>query len=230
MEAHAQFHLWAGQAWQRDGPGLAKGGGPGLAKREPSLFDGTHSTLLYTMGIIQVKPLDHQPRMEVGVIDPRLNESVTYVAEMDMSAAQEEIRQLRRGLCPLFAILLFFSLCNPCMLLAIYCIYSSQKNRILSGVEQTQAYITDSTFVLISPHLPIERARTTVPLANIATVTTQGHSLWVNIKPTAPEVTMNSNQPSAKGAYLTYTTRSIPVEKIKNVSIFADAIREHITA
>ena len=197
-----------------------------------SLLDGTRSlipsTLLYTMGITQVKPLD-QPRMEVGMIDPRLNECVRCVAEMDMSAAQEEIRRLRRGLCPLIAILLLFSLCVPCMLLAICCIYHSQKNHIIAGVEQTQAYITDSTFVLISPHLPIERARTTIPLANIVTVTTKGHSLWVNIKPTAPEVTMNSNQPSANGAYLTYTTRSIPVEKIKNVSFFADAIREHIT-
>ena len=103
-----------------------------------------------------------------------------------------------------------FALCFPCVLIILYCLYiasyKAERNHIISGVEQTQAYITDSTFVLISPHLPIERARTTVPLANIFTVTTQGHSLWVNIKPTAPEVAMNSNQTSDDGAYLTYTT------------------------
>ena len=171
------------------------------------------------------------------MIDPRLNETVTYVAEMDVDAAEEDIRRMRRSYYRNFClhiVIMPFALCFPCVLIILYCLYiasyKAERNHIISGVEQTQAYITDSTFVLISPHLPIERARTTVPLANIVTVTTQGHSLWVNIKPTAPEVTMNSNQTSDDGAYLTYTTRSIPVEKIKNVSHFEDVIREHITA
>ena len=166
--------------------------------------------------------------MEVGTTDPRLNETVTFVSEMNKDAAQGDVRQLRRGLCPIIAIMLPFSLCFPCLLICMYCLYSAQRRHILSGVEQTQAYITDSTFVLVSPRLPLERARTTVPLANIATVITHAHSLSVNIKPTAPEVSMNSNFLSADGVYHTYSTRSIPVEMIKNPSTFADAIREHI--
>ena len=168
--------------------------------------------------------------MEVGMIDPRLNETVIRVAEMDVDAAQEDIRRMKRSICCLFCpALVVFLLFFPFLLIVIcvmYSFYNGQRRYILSGVEQTQAYITDSTFVLISPHLPIERARTTVPLANIVTVTTQGHSLWVNIKPTAPEVAISKRTSNDS----TYMTRSIPVEKIKNASHFADAIREHITA
>ena len=76
--------------------------------------------------------------------------------------------------------------------------------------------------------LPIERARTTVPLANIATVISGGHTVTVNIKPTAPEVIMNSNIPSGEGVYSSYATRSIKVEHIKNVSEFAESMRSCI--
>ena len=124
------------------------------------------------MGMTQAKPVE-RPQIEVGMIDERLNETVTYVAEMDVSAAQEDVRQLRRGLCPIICLLLPLSLGFPCVLLCMYCVYRAQRKHILSGVTQTQAYITDSTFVFVSPYLPIERARITVPLANIATVTTR---------------------------------------------------------
>ena len=110
----------------------------------------------------------------------------------------------------------------------MYILYSVQRKTILSEVKQTQVYITDTTFVFIQPHLPIERARSTVPLANIATVLARGHVLTVNIKPTAPEVIMNSTYPSGEGVYSSYATRSIPIERIKNVSSFAEAIRSHI--
>ena len=117
--------------------------------------------------MIQVKP---QPRsqLQVGMTDPRLNETVTHMAEMDMQSAQEDVKKFRRGICPLVIIMLPFSICFPCLLLCVYCcVYRVQRNAILSAVERTQVYITESTFVYVSSHLPIERARTTVPLANI---------------------------------------------------------------
>ena len=169
-----------------------------------------------------------ESRLQVGMTDPRLNETVTCVAEMDRQIAQDEIRKLRRGLCPLLVIMLPISICLPCLLICMYCLYRAQKNTIISDVEHTQAYITESTFVYITPHLPIERARTTVPLANIATVISGGHTVTVNIKPTAPEVIMNSNIPSGEGVYSSYATRSIKVEHIKNVSEFAESMRSCI--
>ena len=169
-----------------------------------------------------------KPRLRVGMIDPRLNETVTHVAEMDMEAAQEDIRRLRRGLYPLLVILIPFSICLPCLWICMCTLYNAQKKHILTTVENTQVYLTDNTIVFISPHLPIERGRTMVPLANIATVVSQGHVLTVIIKATAPEVIMNSTLPSGQGLYSSYATRSIPVECIKNASDFADVIRARI--
>ena len=57
-----------------------------------------HSSATLDDGISQARPpAPDQPRMEVGMIDPRLNETVTYVAEMDVDAAEEDIRQMRRS-------------------------------------------------------------------------------------------------------------------------------------
>ena len=75
-----------------------------------------NSGLTITMGMTQAKPVE-RPQIEVGMIDERLNETVTYVAEMDVSAAQEDVRQLRRGLCPIICLLLPLSLGFPCVLL-----------------------------------------------------------------------------------------------------------------
>ena len=179
------------------------------------------------MNVTQTK-LTPDSRLRVGMMDSWLNETVTYAAEMDMEAGQEDVRRMRRGLCPLVIIILPFSLCFPCLLLCMYFVYNDQKKIIIAEIEKTQAYITDSTFVYISPHLPIERGRTTVPIANIASVVNHGHVLTVNIKATSPEVIMNSSQPSAEGVYSSYSTRSISVERIKNASDFADKIRSHI--
>lgn len=178
------------------------------------------------MGITQAK-LPPQTPLQEGMTDPRLNETVIHLAEMDMEAVQDDVRQLRRGLCPLVVIMLPLILCFPCVLLCMYCVYSAQKNTIIAEVEKTQVYITDSTFVYINPLLPIERGRTTVPLSNIATVFGRGHVLTVNIKPTAPEVIMN-NYPSGEGQYSSYATRSIPIKCIKNASDFADKIKSYI--
>lgn len=179
------------------------------------------------MGVTQAK-LSPESRLRVGMVDPRLDETVTYAAEMDMEAGQDDVRRMRRGLCPLVIIVLPFSLCFPCLLICMYCVYNDQKKIIIAEVEKTQAYITDSTFVYISPHLPVERGRTTVPLTSIASVINHGHVLTVNIKPTAPEVIMNTSRPSGEGGYSSYATRSIQIERIKNASDFADKIRSHI--
>ena len=42
------------------------------------------------MGMVQTR-MPAKPRLHVGMIDPRLNETVTHVAEMDMEAAQEDM-------------------------------------------------------------------------------------------------------------------------------------------
>lgn len=116
------------------------------------------------------------------------------------------------------------------MPLDLYCLYAAQKRTFVAEGEQTQVYITDSTFVYISPHLPIERARTTVPLKNniIVTVFGHGHVLTVNIKPTSPEVIINNIYPSGEALYSSYATRSIRIEQIKNASGFAEEIQCHI--
>lgn len=179
------------------------------------------------MGADQTK-LSAESRLRVGMVDSRLNETVTCVAEMDMEAGQDDVRRMRRGLCPLVIIILPFSVCFPCLLLCMYCIYRDQKKIIIDEIEKTQVYITNSTFVYISPHLPIERGRTTVPLSNIASVINHGHVLTVNIKPTAPEVRMHSSRPSGEGGDSSYATRSIQIERIKNASDFADTMRSLI--
>ena len=53
--------------------------------------------------------------------------------------------------------------------------------------------------------------------------------MTVNIKPTAPEVIMNSNIPSGVGVYSSYATRSIKVEHIRNISEFAAKLHKNLT-
>lgn len=178
--------------------------------------------------MIRVKPRP-ETQLQVGMIDPYLNETVTFMADMDMESAHEDVKKFRRSLCSIMILMLPLSICFPCILLCMYCcVYRVQKDAILSAVKRTQVYITESTFVYVTPHLPIERARTTVPLANVATVFSHGNVLTVNIKPTSPEVILNSNHRNSNGAYSTYVTRTIKVKHIANASALADTIRSHI--
>ena len=159
-----------------------------------------------------------ESRFRVGMIDPQLNETVTHVAEIDMEAAQEDIRRLRRDLYPLLVVLIPI----PCFWICVYTFYNSQKKYLLTTYQSTQVYLTDNTIVFISPHLLTEGGRVAVPLANVATVVGHGRVLTVNVKATAPKVIMNSTDQGS------YGTRSIPMECIKNASDFSDVIRAHM--
>ena len=153
--------------------------------------------------------------------DPRLNETVTYVAEMDLEREQEELRKTRKIVCLLVCILLPL-FCLPCAFILPLFLYAIMDNNFVK-LKQAQIYITDSTLVWINPFLREDIARTTVPLADIATTTTDSNNLVsVNIKPTAPQVILNRGNSQGE----TYATRCIPLAKIKNPSEFADAVQQ----
>ena len=174
-----------------------------------------------------------QPVMQEGMTDPRLNETVTHVSELDMDAVIEAVHGWARSLALGFVIsMLMMILFPPFMILVLIsfgCMYYSQKRTMVSQAEQSQVYLTDYTFVYVDAAVPLECHTITIPLQNIVTVMAEDSTLTVNIKPTAPEVTRtvkaNTGRPND---YTTYSTRSISAKYIKNASILASAIERHI--
>lgn len=160
-----------------------------------------------------------------GDTDPRLGETVVSVADIDDDIS-EDLARLRGGYCIIMIIPAIFSLCFPCILLIMTlifcCTHQSTKKRLRSVIEKTEVYITDSTFVWVDPTLLNDRGVTTIPLADIATVVPEGKQITVNVKPTAPQVMMNSTDGT------TYATRSIKVNRILNAEHFASSVRERI--
>ena len=178
----------------------------------------------------QVQP---QPKFQTGMTDPYINETVTYVAELDEEAIRKGIMQpylfvfiptLIVGIfCPLFCIMAWI-------------MYSCAKKQSNSAVEGTHVYITEKTLVYIIGGRPIEFSRVTIPVANIASVTVQPPYTVINIKPTAPEVILS--RPGYSGGYgdndtvptlQTYATRSVPIPHLKNAETFAEVLCEVIT-
>ena len=176
-----------------------------------------------------------QPVMQEGMTDPRLNETVTHVSELDMDAVIEAVHGWARGtgLALGFVIsMLMMILFPPFMILILIsfgCVYYSQKRTMVSQAEQSQVYLTDYTFVYVDAAVTLEYHAITIPLENIVTVMAEDSTLTVNIKPTAPEVTRtvmaNTGRPND---YTTYATRSISAKYIKNASNLASAIERHI--
>ena len=174
-----------------------------------------------------------QPRLEEGMTDPRLNETVTHVGELDMDSVMEDVREMARHMRFMMIIMIVMMIIFPpfiiLLLLAFWFMYSNQKQMIISKAEQTQVYITASTFVFVDAELPLDNHAITIPLENLVTATAQGSTLTVNIKPTAPEVirTVKANT-GRLNDYTTYATRSISVNHIKNASSLAYAIQGNI--
>ena len=174
-----------------------------------------------------------QPRLEEGMTDPRLNETVTHFGELDMDSVMEDVREMARHMRFMMIIMIVMAIIFPpfiiLLLLAFWFMYSKQKQMIISKAEQTQVYITASTFVFVDAELPLDNHAITIPLENLVTATAQGSTLTVNIKPTAPEVirTVKANT-GRLNDYTTYATRSISVNHIKNASSLAYAIQGNI--
>lgn len=147
------------------------------------------------------------PKLQVGMIDPHLNEKVTYMAEMD----KETIKRQGWKSCFLHSVLsLFFGLCLPCAWFLVCVAYCVMKYLVKTRL-RAQVYLTDHTFVYVEGSRGL---RVTIPLASIATVVVvQPNVMIVNIKPTAPEV---------------YHTRTVPIRDIRDAESFAKAIREQI--
>ncbi len=168
------------------------------------------------MAMFQTSP--QASKVQVGTVDPYINERVTYVADLDEEAATPQLRKL--CLCLMLPSLLI-CICFPfiwVILLVLYCIMNNSHKSI---VRKSQVYTTEHTVVYVQGDLPIERSRVTIPLANIASVIVQPRETTINIKPTSPEVMFTQYQ-------TTIATRSLPIRDIKNAEGFARAIREHI--
>ena len=170
----------------------------------------------------QIQP---ESKLQAGTTDPYINETVTYVAELDEEA-------IRNGFLCIF-VFSFIGMVLLGILCPIFCImpwitYCSMKKKYKSMVEETHLYLTEQTLVYVQGGRPIEFSRVTIPLANIASVIVQPPITVINIKPTAPEVILyhysnNSDQ------YVTNVTRTVPIPNVKNAEAFAEATREVIT-
>ena len=174
----------------------------------------------------QIQP---ESKLQAGMTDPYINETVTFVAELDEEA-------IRKGLWRPF---LFFFI--PSIIVGILCpmfcimpwiMYCCVKKKVNSTVEGTHVYLTEQTLVYIQGGRPIEFSRVTIPLANIASVSVQPPNTVINIKPTAPETILShysTRDTDSTPTYVTFATRSVPIPNVKNAEAFAEATREVIT-
>ena len=172
----------------------------------------------------KVHPESH---LQVGMIDPYINETVTYVAEPDEEAIRRKI------------MLPFYCFLIPNLIIGLFCpifciipliIYCYVKRLYKSTVQGTQIYLTEHTLVHVEGGRPIEYGRLTIPLANIASVIVEPPDTIINIKPDAPEVLINKIQyttagDSTVGITTTVATRNVPIPNVKNADDFAEVRR-----
>ena len=175
----------------------------------------------------KVHPESH---LQVGMTDPYINETVTYVAEPD----EEAIR--RKIMLPLYCFLI------PGLIMGLFCpmfciipliVYCCVRRHYKSTVQGTQIYLTEHTLVYVEGGRPIEYGRLTIPLANIASVIVEPPDTIINIKPTAPEVLINKIHytragDSSAGIPTAVATRNVPIPNVKNAEDFAEAIRREL--
>lgn len=163
-----------------------------------------------------------QLQMEEGICD--LNETVKYVAEIDVqSVLKEELRKLKQHLCYMSIIMIIFPPVLPVALLVlpILCYFSvSKRAQIRSELGRTKVYVTESTFVFVDPHRTSEQDRMTVPLTSIDSVIVGTNSVSIKIKPAAPEVIPSGSTHDMQ--------ETVVVENIKNPSHLADVVRKSI--
>ena len=166
------------------------------------------------------------PKMEVGMVDPHVNETVTHVAELDVEA----FRRQNRSILLFMLIPLLFGICFPCVWIMICIVYFSIKNQTEATIRGTQVYLTDHTLICTVGNQPIESSRVTIPLANIASVMVQPGVMTVNIKPTAPEVMLNRRHASRERHTITtaVATRTVPIYNVKDAEEFAKVIQSYL--
>ena len=168
-----------------------------------------------------------ESKLQVGMTDPYINETVTYVAEPDEEAVQRQI------------MLPFYCFLIPNLIIGLFCpifciipviMYCCVRRHYKSTVQGTQIYLTEHTLVYVEGGRSTEYGRLTIPLANIVSVLVQPPNTIINIKPTAPEVLINRTQYTGSGTSTTAisstaATRSVPIPNVKNAENFAEAIR-----
>ena len=168
-----------------------------------------------------------ESQLQVGMTDPYINETVTYVAEPD----EEGIR--RKIMLPLYCFLI------PNLIIGLFCpifciipiiIYCCVRRHYKSTVQGIQIYFTEHTLVYVEGGQPIEYSRLTIPLANIVSVIMQPPNTIINIKPDASAVTLNriqytTDDDSTGGIPTSVATCSVPIPNVKNAEDFAEAIR-----
>ena len=161
--------------------------------------------------------LHSESKLQVGMTDPYIDETVTYVAEPDEEAIQ---RQMLRAYWFLIAHLIFGIFC-PILWITGCILYYCMRKQHKSTIQGTQIYLTKHTLVYVDGSLSIEYGRLTIPLANIVSVLVQPPNTIINIKPTAPEVIRGVG-------HSTFATRSVPIPNVKDAEAFAEAIRREL--
>ena len=149
-------------------------------------------------------------KLQEGTVDPYTNETITHVAEHDERAMRRECFH------PMFIVMFIFNLVLfPCGWIVACILFFVVRHSSRVAIRDTELYMTDKTLIYTRPY----NERITVPLVNIATVLVRGGVLYVNIKPTAPEVTMRLVMQGGTGDYV--ATRSVPIKCLKNPESFA---------
>ena len=165
-------------------------------------------------------------KLQVGMVDQHINETVTHVAELD----EEAFRRQNRNILLFMLIPAIFGICFPCVWIMICIVYCCVRKQTEATIRGTQVYLTERTLVCTIGNQPIESSRVTIPLTNIASVMVQPGVMTVNIKPTAPEVMLNRRHATEDNATFTTTvaTRTVPVYNIKNAEEFAKVIQSYL--
>ena len=161
--------------------------------------------------------LHSESKLQVGMTDPYINETVTYVAEPDEEAIRRKVLLIY---CFLILFLIVGIVC-PIIWIIMCILYYSIRKQQKSAIQGTQIYLTKHTLVYVDGSLPIEYGRLTIPLANIVSVLVQPPNTIINIKPTAPEVIRGVGHSA-------FATRSVPIPNVKDVEAFAEAIRREL--
>ena len=164
-----------------------------------------------------------QPKLQVGMVDTHVNETVTHVADVDEEAAKKELKGASLAA---FLPALVIAIVCPCVLLPFCLFYYSEKKAHEACMQQWQVYLTDNTLVYVDPTQPTEyHNKVAVPLTNIKSVEVKSSDLMVTIKPSAPGVVLTRRDPEGVN---TITTHSLSIKCVKDAEDFAKVLREHI--
>lgn len=168
-------------------------------------------------------PVPVRPKLQVGMVDTHVNETVTHVAELDEEAAK---KQLKGTSIMTFLPALVIAIICPCVLLPFCLFYYSEKKAHEACVQQWQVYLTDQTLVYVDPTQPTEyHNKVAVPLTNIESVAVKLSDLMVTIKSSAPGVVVTRRDPEGLN---TVTTHSLSIKCVKDTEDFANMLRERI--